>query len=144
MGSEVSKLMTHVWNINCHKWRNVGLIGTWVLVTVLLAYTIYGLYNTSTIFMNNSCWLNHYTNLEGQDKVTKTCVDDGGIFLYAEYIFLIGLNGLNVFIMWYVINRKYKILKVNCTSNERHSTITEVPTTFTSNEEYFKNKENVS
>jgi len=136
--------MTHVWNINCHKWRNVGLIGTWVLVTIGLASTIYYLMNTSSFIDNESCWQYDYTTMDGVLKHGNTCVNDKGAYLDTEYLLLLSVNGVNVFIMWYVVNRKYKILDVKCTSNERPSTIAEIPTTFTSNEEYFKNKENVS
>jgi len=127
--------MTYVWKINCHKWRNVGLIGTWVLITIGLAYTVYGLYETTKFDKGLSCWGN---NMEGYN-----CVNDNGYTLYLEYIFLLGLNGVNIFIMWYVINRKYKILDVKCISNERSSKVEEIPTGFISNEEYFKTKESL-
>src|SRR5690349_3820975 len=133
--------MTYIWNINCHKWRNIGLIGSWVLVTIGLASTIYYLMNTSSFIDNESCWQYDYDTMDGFVKHGYSCVHDKGAYLDAEYLLLLSVNGVNVFIMWYVINNKYKILDVKCTSNERPSTVTEITNTFTSNEEYFKTKE---
>lgn len=116
--------MTYTWNVNCHKWRNVGLIGAWVLATIGLGYSIY--YTYGLVYPHNTEQIvEHCKDLPPgwkEDCMIRNSAPQDPIGLYIALF----LNGCNFLGMWIVINTRYELIKVNCVSNNKFTdTLTE-------------------
>lgn len=110
--------MTYVKYINCHKWRNVGLIGVWCLATIGLVSGIYGLMNYTSFGQESSaqsCWKSDYFNYYDLKLYhTNSCIGDGGFMLGLEWFVALLANGGNIFYIWHVVNKKYKLIEIRC------------------------------
>lgn len=109
--------MTVVWRINCSKWKTILGIVLWSGATIGLALVML---NVSThISMNDqlTCFYDKDKNIRDGNNVH--CYNDGGImFAFLWLLVLLG-NGGNALAIWYVINRHFNLLKVECTKNEK-------------------------
>lgn len=109
--------MTFVWNINCHKWRNVALGSLWILTTiglglgmnVIIQDVVHNGYQEC--ISENVGWTYDSTH-----TITQCFMRTPQII---GWVFGTIANIVNTLFIWLVINTRYELIKVNCVSNDK-------------------------
>lgn len=109
--------MTREWIIDCKKWQKIIVITLWIGACIGLGgmtYLAIDQYGTT----KNGLYIDHEVCTPDKDVPTwHDCHNDPLPDYNTEILLLLlvgSLNFVNYFAMWYVLNNKYKWLRVRC------------------------------